>query len=160
MGVEKKYVDYIGDIMERMNANNCTFGTANIDTLKNTNDTAEILIGLYDKMEQKEGNCKEEQPHRSVHSKRLVLFADRRDEKEETDKVYLIEPPAVCRDIPYNACFVWHLYASNVCLLPGKDDESEAMEDNTIGSYYKQPNLLTLSFHVLAEDQIKCYLFF
>merc|ERR1712130_88865 len=111
----------------------------------------------------------EKQPFR-IHKKRLVAFVDRRDRKPPIDKVYLFEPPSVCRDIPNDACPEWHINASKLLLLPGLNkQQNEEKDEQTEQKKVKSCNigccgasdggLLTVSFHVKAIDNMQCYLF-
>eukprot|EP01083_Nonionella_stella_P019174 53300_1 len=104
----------------------------------------------------------EEQQYEYLHRKRLIVTIDRRvsknDEKEDTedesnedteDDIWMYEPPNAT-DIPRNAVPESYINSSVTCLIPPQ----RGAKDHFNG------DLLTFSFHVKEEDQIKCYLFY
>eukprot|EP00486_Rosalina_sp_Unknown_P008280 CAMPEP_0201594154 /NCGR_PEP_ID=MMETSP0190_2-20130828/191552_1 /ASSEMBLY_ACC=CAM_ASM_000263 /TAXON_ID=37353 /ORGANISM="Rosalina sp." /LENGTH=698 /DNA_ID=CAMNT_0048053647 /DNA_START=22 /DNA_END=2119 /DNA_ORIENTATION=- len=119
--------------------------------------------------------------------KRFISMIDRRVSKDgsKPDDIWMYEPPKgktgqYTSDIPQNEASLWYVSASRTCLLPAKKfDEKTAIGDTNMdklnnvkntgktpavdvnigASFHAKGGLFTLSFHVKAADEIKCYLF-
>ena len=85
-------------------------------------------------------------------------------------EIYMFEPPSNCRDIPKNALGEWYLNSSRICLLPDveykmDDDDRDYLDEKdprmtTIrSSLHYDGRVITLSFHVIAPDTIRMYLY-
>eukprot|EP01083_Nonionella_stella_P073653 199374_1 len=112
-----------------------------------------------------------------AHRTRINVITDRRKPKEEEaktwrDTMFIFAPPNDCNSIGDNHCPEWYLNASKTIVLPGKgynngqriksQAESKSKEDcedidasKPVGGYQ-----FTLSFHVEAANDIKCYCYY
>ena len=98
------------------------------------------------------------------------------------DKMYMYEAPSDCSLVPNNPVVEWGISASKACVLPnmkygektidqkgdttekksnsqGKEKDNEKYVNSNIGAAsHCKGSLLTLSFHVIERDIIRCYL--
>jgi len=98
------------------------------------------------------------------HKRRLCAFVDRRgqgaDGKEEKDELILFDPPAKCAALPGEHVALWYFDAARTCLVPGKgkDGKGKGKEKRITTLSGMNGAMLTLSFHVEASNEIRCYL--
>merc|ERR1712241_1258648 len=106
------------------------------------------------------------------HNKRFGIFVDRREtqkranspRKRHNDVVYFHEMLAEADTLPSNHVTEWYVRALSTNIIPGRmytDDDHEcddAPKTKGIGAKNKYGRIMTFSFQVDAEDEIKCYL--
>ena len=181
---EEDYIDYIGDIQEKLDKNGLTsFSMKSTDKNEFTFKDFKKLMDQLSKSQQDQLKIDTVYPFR----KRFISMVDRRKSKNApnvNDIVYLYEPPKgiYTRDIPNDAVSEWGLAACKTCLLPPmKYNENDAIGRNTYNvesddeKQKKEPDpskdtnihalhhvkcqLLTFSFQVKTRAEIKCYLY-
>ena len=179
------YIDYIGDITKKLDNNKWRYSKFKVD--KKTQEKAltinairNTFQGLQHMVESEEKQKNDVYPYRS----RFISIIDRRQSKqsEEEDVVITYECKGkYTRDIPEDEASEWYIAASKTCLVPNMEYEEDVAtgkpdpekkaadqneeknknpaEDTNVGaSFHCRGGLLTFSFHVKAQDQIKCYL--
>jgi len=108
------------------------------------------------------------------HKKRFGIFVDRRatqkkgsksPRKKGKDIVYFHEMLAEADTLPSGHVTEWYVKALETNIIPGKiytEDDDECDEEDAsnlgIGAKNKYGRIMTFSFQVDAEDEIKCYL--
>eukprot|EP01084_Bolivina_argentea_P312447 540926_1 len=159
---EENWVDCIGNIEAKLKKNHLTYNRVKLKVDEGTGRRP--LRHLFD--------VEWFQPHRRRH----IVFADNR--AKDFEDVWLYEPPANCRYVPSDAVAEWHINASRTCLLPDLEygDGKKAADANKVqtprmetvsmltksnieASFHCKGSLLTFSFIVKEQDQIKCYLY-
>lgn len=191
-------IDYIGDIKERLNANDIKFEHTRL-TIGGI-DQERVFTRLLEDYKQN-NKLEEEKEHFAFpHGRRIIAFIDRRESKHYTsnedeekckDDIYLYPPPNDCRNIPTDAKSEWYLNSSKTCLLPhtqyekkedigggsgsggianddeededqdGNDEKEMPLNDMNIGTASNiKGSVLTISFHVMSQDEIRCYIYY
>eukprot|EP01083_Nonionella_stella_P000688 1954_1 len=154
------FSDKIGNIDAKLSNEKLVFVTLDIDphTLGNTVSLTRQLVTTYRQFK------KELEPQNVIHypsRQRFNVVIDRRN--GDNDSWTFFDPPGNCNQMP-NKPHVpeWYFSASRQCLIPsGTYDAGKGNEDGVIHAL-SQTNgqVVTLSFHVEAADQIKCYLIY
>ena len=176
----------IGDVESRLNSNKLLYNVRNVD-VKNENDDLHLSQTLTDQLfafskslhkqiktefEAETGRKWHPKDAMGLHKRRICIVVDRRiptdyhneEESKEPDvifdtcRVFLFSPPSNCNRVAdvHPAIPESYFSASKTCMLP-KDTENEAPAINVtmpLAGFQ-----FTLSFHVAAADDIKCYLF-
>ena len=172
--------DYIGDIKNKLISNELRYIEYQFDEEDDGEFKARFIVNLLNKFKEKYKIKKTIFEY--LHKKRMVLFIDRRKSNTEgklIDKLILYEPyiSSYTRDIPNDAVPEWYFSSSKTCLLPNikyseqiaigtsteyDDDKDQKWDqDINIGSCTStNGSLLTFSFHIKAQDAMKCYLFY
>ena len=124
--VVNDYVDYIGDIAEKLRTNKLR----NIESKsENQNQADRIFDRLYGQFLENQGD-----EQRYLQSKRLISMVDRRQQAHGMDMVladtiFMYEPPEDCKQIPKDPVPEWYFSSSRTCLLPA------VMVDDDYGRY-------------------------
>ena len=153
---EAYFVDCVADIQAKLEANELQYSWA-LDTSERP--LQRHIRSLFQEFKN-DFIYKEE----FMHRKRFIMMLDRRNRVDDA-KIWFYEPPKDCRDIPSDAVPEWFLSASRTCLLPPADPKGYCNSKDTglsstgnIGSTTSCGSaLMTLSFHMLSSDAIKCY---
>eukprot|EP01083_Nonionella_stella_P099541 279889_1 len=94
--------------------------------------------------------------------KRFGIFVDRRESgnKHQVNEVTLFQQLASCDTIPAGSLDEWYIQAVRDCIIPGIDEQKQSQRCNQRITAQENVNgqLLTFSFNVETEDQIKCYI--
>jgi len=180
-----KYIDYVGDILAKLKANELRFERKEAMPGDPTRKLFQQL--LHELSDKKEAAW--------LHRKRVIALVDRRQfaprydpKKEAKDTVFMYEPPLIARDIPKDELPEWYIGASKLCILPDmefgdgsqhilKEDVEAAAEQKVAEDVNKRTEqetaerftnigvghdcsgaLLTVSFHVKQENVVKAYL--
>ena len=174
----KDYVDYVDDIKKKLEKNKLSYQHDLHEP--ELEKTGRVLIDLYQQHEKTKEEKRKDYAY--PYRKRFVVMIDRRESKNKEDvkdNVYLYDPPKgkYTRDMPENDLLPhWGFAASRTCLLPNTEyDEKDAIasdkdkaadrakrppKDTNIGTNnHCKGGLMTLSFHVKSENEIKIYLF-
>ena len=128
---DQNYVDYIGNIEEKLKNNEMKNAKKEI-AAKNAgirDGMGRVFDDLYKQYleENPDENAKDKWSY--LQSKRLVTMIDRRHQDKKTtkenpelkDSIFMYEPPADSRIVPTNAVPEWFVASSRQCLLPGLD---------------------------------------
>eukprot|EP01084_Bolivina_argentea_P085474 154472_1 len=167
---ERQCVD-IGNIENKLNNNNLKYILKNMSS-----DQSEKirLLPFYNEFAGKVYELADDSKEQSCQHQRFIIFMDRRD--YENEKLFMFEPPNDSREIPHNALNLIYFSHSAVCLLPNMDyelspiwngdinddddDDEKEFNKGKLGAKTACSNpVMTLSFHVMEENVIKCYLF-
>eukprot|EP01084_Bolivina_argentea_P270384 459746_1 len=175
-----QFVDCIGNIEAKLIHNHLLYKKNEL--LIETNFQQKIFTILFNQLYSEYivdyDKTKDNECH-VLYQKRIIGFVDRRkssDQHDSTDTVYLYQPPTNCFQIPTNACGLWYLSASRMCLLPNMDYGNGAKElepnsllietlntlknANVTSAFHCKGGLLTISFHVKSKDEVKMYMYF
>eukprot|EP01084_Bolivina_argentea_P105331 188602_1 len=161
--------DVIGDICNDLKQTNCIYHETSVsDTVFENQSIYMDPIPLARTWIQKGlfGFCRKLKMNREKYPQysRLNIIVDRRNayDKKTKDPLILFEPPDYCNKIPKEQ-HPPELYfdLSRRCLIPRPESE-EKMDINQTNSLDARDaangQLMTFSYHVRAEDDIKCYL--
>ena len=181
-------IDYIGDIEKRLKSNDINFEHTRLHVNSGGIEQQRVFTQLLEQYKQN-NKCEEEKEKFAYpHKKRIIAFIDRRvsknytsdqDEEKCKDDIYLYPPPNNCCIIPNDAKSEWYLNSSKTCLLPNslygtKDKESQGIANNDEDDNKMTPendmnigtasnikgSVLTISFHVMSQNEVKCYLYY
>lgn len=183
--IDTNYIDSVGDIEAKLKQNKLDYYVEKLKARdrEKFKEHQRIFTSLFNKFENKY-NSNENNKTYYFHKKRFIALVDRRDLKHDgIDDVYMYLAPngKYTRDIPndINMIKYWYFSSSRTCLLPnmeyeekeiiGIDDGIKNNERESQENKLKDANihsgfpccgaLLTLSFHVSAQDDIQIYLY-
>merc|ERR1719245_1840944 len=97
---------------------------------------------------------------------RFNVIIDRRDcytKSNDTDPLIMFDPPNDCNSIPHQHLAEKYFDLSRICLIPRsgykpwneRNGNDKAIDSTTAA----QGQIMTLSYHSWASDEIKCYLY-
>eukprot|EP01084_Bolivina_argentea_P040979 75614_1 len=98
-------------------------------------------------------------------NKRIIMIADRRNKKnnvfgnsasQDGDKIYMYQPPKG-HQIPNNHLYEKFIQTSAECVLP--KSKRDGVICKQVNSKTGSSKYFMLSFHVEAEDEIRCYMY-
>ena len=118
---EPQYVDYIGNIAEKLK-NNKSRNTKK--EIKAKDAMNRVFDDLYKQFLEENDEPDEVNKFSYLQRKRLISMVDRRHQSEDPevkDSIFMYEPPADSQIIPKNAVPEWFVASSRECLLPGLD---------------------------------------
>merc|ERR1712129_13693 len=97
---------------------------------------------------------------------RFCSLVDRRGDKKEQE-LTMWEAPEDCRDIPPDYKAGWFFNASSTSIIPHAEYKAGAVphaeknnktNENVFMQNKSLNNMMTLSFHAMTSDEIRCYL--
>eukprot|EP01084_Bolivina_argentea_P214191 363677_1 len=121
------------------------------DILKRSTVARELYKLFIDlSRNRKNKNSNHEYPHQS----RFCGILDRRgNSKKIKNKVYMYDAPGYCNEISSDHVPELYFELCKKCLIPQKGNTHITSETVT-------PQIMCLSFHIDAEDDVKCYLYY
>ena len=168
---EEDFKDYIGNIQAKLDNNK--LNNTNIKRDKDSAFCASEFQSLLNKLIMQQNV--DENASKYVSRKRFISMIDKRN-GNDNDVIYMYNPPEsiYTSDIPDPQPSLWGLSSICTCLLPPMDyDEDIAIgktpwneqnkEDitrhiNIHGAPYAKSGVLTFSFQIKSNEEIKCYI--
>eukprot|EP01083_Nonionella_stella_P071763 192963_1 len=151
------FIDYVGNIEENLKNRKIKYAKCKYSEVDDQKETR-VLGELYNRfLKDNDLRANDENTFQYLHKKRLIAMVDRRTSKDDPkarDDIYMFESPLGGRRIPDDAVPEWYINSSATCLIPG-----QRPQDDLGAKHHFKGGLLTLSFHVKQENEIKCYLF-
>jgi len=158
--------DPVGDVAQRIEAEKLLNTTAPIAA--NSRAFIDQFKDFVEKNGMKKGKGNKDYPW----MRRFCAIVDRRgkgdeangDEKadEKEDQLTFFDPPSNCNSFPKGEYVqLWYFDSARTCILPnvgyGAGKDALAKGSTTLNSASPGP-VITLSFHVESQDEIRCYL--
>lgn len=170
-----KWVDFIGNIEEKLTANKLKYVKQEIPQVKQKEYDYMQVRHYRDALKKFKEKYRDDLLRSYPHQNRFIVMVDTREEACR-DIMYLYEPPSNCRDIPIDAVPEYGLSASRTCLLPNigykafdaehaklngdQNDKNKKVQNANVSiASHCKGQLLTLSFQVIQKNEIRIYLY-
>eukprot|EP01083_Nonionella_stella_P300014 1022028_1 len=161
--------DCIGNIQQKLTASQRCYVSQDLphhvfeDQDKSPIAFARFLMNCYNVFRDKLDVYKGQYDKKSFPKhKRFGIFVDRRESnnKHEVNEVTFFQQLSSCDTIPTGGLDEWYIQAVRDCIIPGIVEQKQSQRHNQRITAQEKVNgqLLTFSFNVEAEDQIKCYI--
>eukprot|EP01084_Bolivina_argentea_P273155 465228_1 len=164
--------DIVGNFVDHLKKNNCKLSTikfCDITEEKDAEGARKIALEAFRELREQVQNNNGSYPM----NHRFNVIVDRRDiyktDTDEGDKLIVFEPPSDCNKLSNVSLAECYFDLSRLCLIPQAGylqnqsyghSEIEKLKQETISAKtHSQGQILTLSYHIWAADEIKCYLF-
>ena len=145
----EEFADIIGNVREKLAAHNIK--VVQMECPKYQDRETRLFRKAFDKLQAGIGG-------KFPQNKRFCSFVDRRSEKHQ---FYIWQAPSDCNEIPSDYKPGWFFNSSSATIIPHEGYKAGAKEssENVFVQNKRLANLMVFSFHVMASDEIRCYMY-